>query len=187
MSGYTIAEKAAVLAAVGGGVAVAKKVADAVPGLGTAVNVGMNIYHRGEALDARRVDNYDKEDYHNGRSGYHALKAIPVLGTALSVGELASGATNLLTDGSFGGQKDGSFTEGVEGYKDAASDLISMGSNLVFDRKDKYGTIGSHKELRHGVEEADHWRRAREQQEGKQDGGNQAGGGPPEPEQETPQ
>lgn len=140
--------------------------------IGNAVSAGEAIYNSSKAHDAEMAHDYEGADQYGSEAAYDWVKAVPVLGTAMGVGELASGAywggkAALNGRGFAGSLKAG--VAGMDNFKDTAKDLGSMAGISEFGGS-KYAHLGAHGELRESVEGRDEHLReyVAKKQEGKQ-------------------
>lgn len=88
------------------------------PFIGTVVNGIEAARHYGAASDAERAGDMDKADYYHDKAGYDLLKAVPGVGTALGMAELAAGTANVMYGGSF--------HDGMETVGDYTMDIGAM-------------------------------------------------------------
>ena len=132
-------------------------IGEATPLVGTAINAGKGIYHASLAHDAEMAHDQDGADHYGSEAAYDWMKAVPVLGTALGAGEMASGlywGANAAYHGRGFGDVVHAGVAGMDNFKDTTKDIGSMAGISEFGGS-KYGHLGAHGELRETIEGRD--------------------------------
>jgi len=137
---------------------------EATPFVGAGINGGKAIYHSSLAHDAELAGDQQTADHYGSEAAYDWVKAIPGVGTAMGVGELAEGtvgAVGALADGKGMVGAGKGFMHGMDNFKDTFKDLGAMAGVDEFGAK-KYGHLGAHSELREHAEDSERFKEAAE-------------------------
>jgi len=132
------------------------------PVIGAAIE---SAYDMGKSNHEDALGNDDAADHYHDRAGYEMLKAVPLVGTALTVTELMNGGVNLA--------RGKGFVDGMEDVRDHVEDLGAMAGIGVMGADhpipgtgqsphEAHDGWGSHTDLRHSVEEQERFEDARE-------------------------
>lgn len=146
------------------GIEATEAAAEATPFIGAAFNGAKATAHATQAHDAELAGDTESAKFYGSEAAYDWTKAIPGVGTALGIGELAEGAVGgIAALGYGGGIKDvgRGFVRGMDNFKDTAMDLGAMAGIDEFgaarydgDPKALAG-LGAHTKAREHAEEQD--------------------------------